>query len=49
MLDLQHNMSSQTFKVHVALGSWAKTPIFSKFSELTRMVNEAMRFEPEED
>ncbi|KAF8816806.1 hypothetical protein BYT27DRAFT_7076294, partial [Phlegmacium glaucopus] len=31
---MQHNMSSQTFKAHVAIGSWAKTPIFPKFSDM---------------
>ncbi|KAF8805535.1 hypothetical protein BYT27DRAFT_7104333, partial [Phlegmacium glaucopus] len=25
---MQHNLSSQTFKAHVAISSWAKTPIF---------------------
>ncbi|KAF8984859.1 hypothetical protein BDQ17DRAFT_1260506 [Cyathus striatus] len=24
---LQHNMSSQTFKAQMAVGSWAKTPL----------------------
>ncbi|KAF8987429.1 hypothetical protein BDQ17DRAFT_1193931, partial [Cyathus striatus] len=25
---LQHNMSSQTFKAQMAVGSWAKTPFY---------------------
>jgi hypothetical protein len=35
---MQHNMSSQTFKAHVAIGSWAKTPIFPEFSDIAAMV-----------
>jgi len=39
---MQHNMSSQTFKARVAIGSWAKTPIFPKFSDITAMVESCM-------
>jgi hypothetical protein len=35
---MQHNMSSQTFKAWVALDSWAKSPIFPKFSDIAEMV-----------
>jgi hypothetical protein len=35
---MQHNMSSQTFKARVAIGSWAKTPIFPEFSDIAAMV-----------
>jgi len=35
-------MSSQTFKARVALGSWAKTPIFPQFSDITAMVESCM-------
>ncbi|KAF8801853.1 hypothetical protein BYT27DRAFT_7113806, partial [Phlegmacium glaucopus] len=39
---MQHNMSSQTFKAHVAIGSWAKTPIFPKFLDIAAMVASRM-------
>ncbi|KAF8956668.1 hypothetical protein BDZ97DRAFT_1658336 [Flammula alnicola] len=39
---MQHNMSSQTFKARVALGSWAKTPIFPKYSDIAAMVESRM-------
>ncbi|KAF8800449.1 hypothetical protein BYT27DRAFT_7006539, partial [Phlegmacium glaucopus] len=39
---MQHNMSSQTFKAHVAIGSQAKTPIFPKFSDIAAMVASCM-------
>jgi len=35
-------MSSQTFKAHMAIGSWAKTPIFPKFSDIAAMVRSHM-------
>ena len=39
---MQHNMSSQTFKARVAIGSWAKTPIFPEFSDIAAMVESRM-------
>ena len=39
---MQHTMSSQTFKARVAIGSWAKTPIFPKFSDIAAMVESRM-------
>lgn len=39
---MQHNMSSQTFKARMAIGSWAKTPIFPKFSDIAAMVGSRM-------
>jgi len=40
---MQHNMSSQTFKAQMAVGSWAKTPIFPAFSDISDMVKDSMR------
>jgi hypothetical protein len=31
-------MSSQTFKIQMALGSWIKSPMFPKFSYIAAMV-----------
>lgn len=45
---MQHNMSSQTFKACIALGSWAKNPIFPKLSEVAQMVQETIRSERED-
>jgi hypothetical protein len=45
---MQHNMNSQTFKARMALGSWAKTPIFPKFSDVTEWVRQRMRSEGED-
>jgi hypothetical protein len=39
---LQHNMNSQTFKAQVAVGSWAKTPLYPGFTEVTRIVERSM-------
>ncbi|KIJ94451.1 hypothetical protein K443DRAFT_110394 [Laccaria amethystina LaAM-08-1] len=40
---MQHNMNSQTFKARMAVGSWAKTPIFPAFSVNSDMVKDSMR------
>ncbi|KAF8990540.1 hypothetical protein BDQ17DRAFT_1255708, partial [Cyathus striatus] len=39
---LQHNMSSQTFKAQMALGSWAKTPLFPGFDSATQVIEKVM-------
>jgi len=39
---MQHNMSSQTFKARMAIGSWAKTPIFPNLSDIAAMVGSRM-------
>ncbi|PPQ93369.1 hypothetical protein CVT25_014045 [Psilocybe cyanescens] len=39
---MQHGMSSQTFQACMALGSWVKTPIFPKFSEVTQIIKDAI-------
>jgi hypothetical protein len=39
---LQHNMNSQTFKAQVAVGSWAKTPLYPGFTEVTKIVERNM-------
>lgn len=39
---LQHNMNSQTFKAQMAVGSWAKTPLYPGFSEVTKIIETAM-------
>ena len=39
---LQHNMNSQTFKAQVAVGSWANTPLYPGFTEVTRIVEKSM-------
>ena len=39
---LQHNMNSQTFKVQVAIGSWARTPLYPEFTEVTKIVERTM-------
>jgi hypothetical protein len=39
---LQHNMNSQTFKAQVAVGSWAKTPLYPRFTEVTKIVERNM-------
>ena len=39
---MQHNMSSQTFKARVAIGSWAKTPIFPEFLDIAAIVESRM-------
>jgi len=35
---LQHNMTSQTFKARMALGSWSKTPLFDGLTDATRII-----------
>ncbi len=42
---LQHNTSSQTFKAQMAVGSWAKTPLYPGFSEVRKMVEKQMSIE----
>jgi hypothetical protein len=37
-----HNMNSQTFKAQMAVGSWAKTPLYPGFSEVTKIIETAM-------
>jgi hypothetical protein len=39
---LQHNMNSQTFKAQVAVGSWAKTPLYPGFVEVTKIIERSM-------
>ena len=39
---LQHNTSPQTFKAQVAIGSWAKTPLFSGLSDVTSIIEKIM-------
>ena len=39
---LQHNMNSQTFKAQVAVGSWANTPLYPEFTEVTKIVEKNM-------
>ena len=40
---LQHNMSPQTFKAQVAVGSWAKSPFWPGPSEITKIIEREMR------
>ncbi|KAF8220870.1 hypothetical protein L208DRAFT_1331347 [Tricholoma matsutake] len=42
---LQHNTSPQTFKAQVAVGSWAKTPLYPGLSETIKIVQKQMRNE----
>ena len=35
---LQHNTRPQTFKAQVAVGSWARTPLYPKLSEMLKIV-----------
>ncbi|KAF8236205.1 hypothetical protein L208DRAFT_1252818 [Tricholoma matsutake] len=35
---LQHSTSPQTFKAQVAVGSWAKTPLYPGLSETIKIV-----------
>ncbi|KAF8235177.1 hypothetical protein L208DRAFT_1392897 [Tricholoma matsutake] len=39
---LQHNTSPQTFKAQVAVGSWAKTPLYPGLSETIKIVQKQM-------
>jgi hypothetical protein len=45
---LQHNTSPQTFKAQVAVGSWAKTPLYPGLSETIKIVEAQMRGEGQE-
>lgn len=40
---LQHSTSPQTFKAQVAVGSWAKTPLYPGLSETIKIVERQMR------
>jgi hypothetical protein len=40
---LQHSTSPQTFKAQVAVGSWAKTPLYPGLSETIRIFEKQMR------
>ena len=42
---LQHSTSPQTFKAQVAVGSWAKTPLYPGLSETIKIVEKQMRGE----
>ncbi|KAF9046158.1 hypothetical protein BJ165DRAFT_1330338, partial [Panaeolus papilionaceus] len=35
---MQHNMTSQTFKARMGVGSWAKTPLLPSFEILAEML-----------
>jgi len=39
---LQHSTSPQTFKAQVAVGSWAKTPLYPGLSETIKVVQKQM-------
>jgi hypothetical protein len=39
---MQHNMSSQTFKAEMAVGSWDGTPLMPNISEATRIIERKM-------
>ncbi|KAF8236158.1 hypothetical protein L208DRAFT_1253410 [Tricholoma matsutake] len=39
---LQHNTSPQTFKAQVAVGSWAKTPLYPGLSETIKIFQKQM-------
>jgi hypothetical protein len=40
---LQHNTSPQTFKAQIAIGSWARTPLYPGLSETIKIVEKQMR------
>jgi hypothetical protein len=40
---LQHNMSGQTFKAQVALGSWSKTPLMPGLKMATDIIELQMQ------
>jgi hypothetical protein len=42
---LQHNTSPQTFKAQIAVGSWARTPLYPGLSETIKIVEGQMRRE----
>ncbi|TFK37815.1 hypothetical protein BDQ12DRAFT_607120 [Crucibulum laeve] len=35
---LQHQMNSQTFKAQIAVGSWAKTPLYPGFDAVKTLI-----------
>ncbi|KDR72414.1 hypothetical protein GALMADRAFT_41546, partial [Galerina marginata CBS 339.88] len=35
---MQHNMSSQTFQARMAVGSWAKTPMYPGLEEISNHI-----------
>jgi hypothetical protein len=39
---MQHNMSSQTFKAEMAVGSWDGTPLMPNISEAIRVIERKM-------
>ncbi|KAF8240982.1 hypothetical protein L208DRAFT_1209429, partial [Tricholoma matsutake] len=39
---LQHSTSPQTFKAQVAVGSWAKTPLYPGLSETIKIIEKQM-------
>ena len=39
---MQHNMSSQTFKVEMAVGSWDGTPLMPNISEAISVIKRKM-------
>jgi hypothetical protein len=39
---LQHNMNSQTFKAQVAVGSWARTPLYPGLTAVTKVIERNM-------
>jgi len=39
---MQHNMSSQTFKAEMAVGSWDGTPLMPNISEAIRIIERKM-------
>lgn len=40
---LQHNTNPQTFKAQMAVGSWAKTPLYPGLSDVTKIVERQMK------
>jgi hypothetical protein len=45
---LQQNTSSQTFKAQIAVGSWARTPLYPGLSDTIKIVEKQMRHEGEQ-
>lgn len=39
---LQHNLSSQSFKAQMAVGSWASTPLYPGLASVTKIVKTCM-------
>jgi hypothetical protein len=39
---LQHNMSPQTFKAQIAIGSWSRTPLYPGLVEVMRIIERSM-------